>query len=101
MNLPRLDGFVGFGSPAWWVFLGIVAVARGADLFSTWLATPGLELEANPVARRLGWRWGIPLNVAMSLGTAMWPLLGLSLATTSFLVAARNLQQAWLMRTLG
>jgi len=101
MSMPRLDDLVGFGSGTWWIFLGIVAMGRGADLFSTWLATPGLELEANPLARRLGWRWGIPVNVAMILGTALWPMLAVSLATTSFLVAARNLQQAWLMRSLG
>ena len=101
MSLPRIDEFVAAGSPVWWGFLGIVALARGADLFSTWLATPGLELEANPVARFLGWRWGIPFNVAMAVGCAFWPMLAASLATTSCLVAARNLQHAWLMRSMG
>ena len=101
MTIPRPDDFVGFGSAPWWVFLGVVGLARGADLFSTWLATPGLELEANPLARWLGWRRGIVLNVAMSIGCAFWPMLALSLSVTSVLVAARNLQQAWLMRSLG
>lgn len=101
MTLPRLDEFVPAGSAAWWVFAGVVAAARAADLFSTWVATPGLELEANPLARRLGWRWGIPLNLVMTLASALWPMLAVSLATTSSLVAARNLQHAWLMRSLG
>ena len=79
----------------------MLVMARSADLFSTWVATPHLELEANPIARRLGWRWGIVMNVAMSLGCAAWPLLAVSLATTSCLVAARNFQNAWLMRSMG
>jgi CBS domain containing-hemolysin-like protein len=32
---------------------------------------------------------------------AAWPLSALVIATTSALVAARNFQAAWLMRTLG
>jgi len=34
------------------------------DILSTWIATPNLVLEGNPIAKRLGWRWGIPLNLA-------------------------------------
>lgn len=68
---------------------------------STWIATPNLVLEGNPVARKLGWKFGVPLSIALALGFGTWPLLGISLTTTSFLVAARNLQSAWLMRTMG
>jgi hypothetical protein len=96
-----LDRFVTFGSPAWWLFFGLVGLGRAADLFSTWLATPNLALEANPVARRLGWRGGLAVNLGLALAFGCWPMLAISLATTSALVAARNLQQAWLMRTMG
>jgi hypothetical protein len=58
-------------------------------------------LEGNPVARRLGWKFGVPLNLALALGFGLWPLLAISLTTTSLLVAARNLQSAWLMRSMG
>jgi hypothetical protein len=93
--------FVDVGSMAWWIHLAFLLFGRAADLFSTWLATPNLALEANPLARRLGWRFGLPLNLALALVTASWPLLAISLTTTSLLVAARNFQHAWLMRTLG
>jgi len=83
------------------VLAAATAVARSMDLVSTWIATPRLTLEGNPIARRLGWRWGIPLNGVLALTFACWPLLAISLITTSCLVAARNLQSAWLMRSMG
>jgi hypothetical protein len=96
-----LDEFVAVGSKVWWILLACLLFGRGADLLSTWLATPNLALEANPVARRLGWRYGLPLNLVLSFVVASWPMLAVALSTTSLLVAARNLQNAWLMRTLG
>lgn len=97
----KLDDFVPFGGRPWWLFASLVLVARVCDLGSTWIATPSLVLEGNPVARRLGWKFGVPLNLALALTFGCWPMLALSLTTTSLLVAARNLQSAWLMRTLG
>lgn len=44
--------------------LAIVALCRAADLLSTWLLTPDLRFEKNPIMRWLGWRWLLPLNVA-------------------------------------
>jgi len=100
-GLPLVDGWVTPGEVIWWVGVAVVGMARGADLFSTWLATPRLMLEGNPVARWLGWRGGIAVNLVMVPLVACWPMLAISTATTSCLVAARNLQQAWLMRSMG
>lgn len=83
-----------------WLLLGL-ALARGSDFGSTYLATPGLKLEANPVAAWLGWKRGIILNVVMCVIAAMYLVPAVMLMTTSFLVAARNLEHAWLMRTMG
>ncbi len=96
-----LDDFLRPGSPLWWVFLAMLAMARGLDLLSTYIATPNLRLEGNPVARWLGWRGGLTTNLILVLLFASWPLLAISLTTTSLLVAARNLQSAWVMRALG
>lgn len=79
----------------------LLVIARGADFFSTWVATPGLKLEANPLARRLGWRWGLWLNLLIAVGVAVWVLPAVTLITTSLLVAARNFQAAWLSRSMG
>jgi hypothetical protein len=75
--------------------------SRGMDFLSTWVATPNLVLEGNPIAKKLGWRWGIPLNVAVCFGLAFWPASAIAVSTTSLLVAARNFQSAWLMRSMG
>ena len=97
----RLDDFVAFGSRSWLLLTGLILLGRSCDLFSTWIATPNLVLEGNPVAKRLGWKFGVPLNLAIGLVIGCWPLPAVAVTTTSLLVAARNLQSAWLMRTMG
>jgi hypothetical protein len=96
-----MDAFVPFGSLPYLSFLIVLLIARGADFLSTWIATPGMVLEGNPIARKLGWRWGTLVNLGVCAGLAAWPFAAITVATTSLLVAARNLQSAWLMRTLG
>ena len=101
MNELIQNEFVRFGGKAYLALLTLLLFARGMDFLSTYIATPNLVLEGNPFARRLGWRWGIPLNLAICLALARWPVPAIVLITTSLLVAARNFQSAWLMRTLG
>jgi MFS family permease len=81
--------------------LAALLFGRGMDILSTWVATPNLELEGNPIAKLLGWRWGLPVNFLFCVALAFWPLPAIILTTTSLLVAARNFQSAWLMRTMG
>ena len=95
------DELVSFASRDYWLMLALLLVGRGADFLSTWIATPNMVLEGNPIAKKLGWRWGIPMNLALCAGLASWPLPAIVLTTTSILVAARNFQSAWLMRSLG
>jgi len=96
-----MDEFVPFASRSYGIFFVLLLVSRGMDFLSTWVATPNMVLEGNPIAKKLGWRWGIPLNFALCLGFAFWPLPAIVISTTSLLVAARNFQSAWLMRSLG
>ena len=71
------------------------------DVLSTRIATPNLVLEGNPIAKLLGWRWLLPVNIGFCVTLAAWPLPAIMLGTMSILVAARNFQSAWLMRSLG
>lgn len=96
-----VEDLIPFASPLYFVFLSLLMFARGMDFLSTWVATPNLLLEANPIARKLGWKVGIGSNVVICGLFALWPLPAVTIITTSLLVAARNLQSAWLMRTLG
>jgi hypothetical protein len=95
------EDFARFGSAEYFALLGLLLSTRGADFLSTWVATPHLVLEGNPLAKKLGWKWGALLNLAVCLCFAAWPLSAMVIATTSALVAARNFQSAWLMRLLG
>ena len=96
-----MDDLVRFGSRDFCLMVLLLAFARGMDFLSTWVATPNLVLEGNPIAKKLGWRWGAIVNIVICLGMAFWPATAIAVSTMSVLVAARNFQSAWLMRTMG
>ena len=96
-----MDELVPFASKAYWITLALVFFARAMDFLSTYVATPNLVLEGNPIAKWLGWKGGIALNIGLAFLFAFWPLPAVVIVTTSLLVAARNLQSAWLLRSMG
>ena len=93
--------FARFGSGPYALIFLVLVMARGMDFLSTWVATPNMVLEGNPIAKKLGWRWGLLTNLGVCLAFAFWPMPAIVISTTSVLVAARNFQSAWLMRSLG
>ena len=96
-----MEETVPFASLEYFVFLAALLFSRGVDFLSTRIATPTLLLEGNPIAKKMGWRIGAFANVLLCVGFAFYPLAATIVSTTSILVAARNFQHAWLMRTLG
>jgi hypothetical protein len=96
-----MEDFVPFATRNYALLFLLLFVSRGMDFLSTWVATPNLVLEGNPIAKKLGWKWSIPINVALCFALACWPLPAIVISTTSVLVASRNFQSAWLMRSLG
>ena len=76
-------------------------IARGLDFLSTWLVTPRLELEANPLMRRTGFARMALLNLPL-LGLP-WLHHGLSITfiVTSLLTAGANLTGGALARGMG
>ncbi|MGZ4961294.1 MAG: hypothetical protein ACXWKG_12295 [Limisphaerales bacterium] len=90
-----------FGSHEYLLMLALLFFGRSMDFFSTWVATPNLALEGNPIAKKLGWRWGVLLNIVLCVSFAHWPLTAVIITTTGLLVAARNFHSAWLMRSMG
>jgi len=96
-----MDDVVPFASREYFLYLALLVFARAMDFLSTWIATPNLVLEGNPLAKRLGWTWSLVINAVLVVVLAMWPLSAIVVATASLLVAARNFQSAWLMRSLG
>src|SRR5688572_2235910 len=96
-----MEDTVPFGSKWYFLMLTLLIFSRGMDFLSTWVATPNLVLEGNPIAKKLGWTWGLVVNVVLVILLAMWPVAAIVISTASVMVAARNFQSAWLMRTLG
>lgn len=96
-----MEDSVPIGSREYWLMFAILVFSRGMDFLSTWVATPHLMLEGNPIAKWLGWRWGGVVNAILVCSLAAWPLSAIVVSTASVLVAARNFQSAWLMRSMG
>jgi hypothetical protein len=78
----------------------LVVFSRLADLGTTWLASPRLRLEANPVLRRLGWPFGL---ASLLLGVVPYFHTGAALLVVmpSLLVSAANAGRIWTARALG
>jgi hypothetical protein len=95
------EDFLPFGSGLYCAMLALLLFARGMDFLSTWLATPHLVLEGNPLAKKLGWKFGGLVNVVLCFAFAFWPLTAIIIITSGVLVAAHNFHSAWLMRSMG
>jgi hypothetical protein len=78
----------------------LVLISRLGDVVSTRLATRTLKLEANPVARRLGW-WFIIATLALCLVPYWNPGAGVMIFVMSSFVASSNTGKLWAIRALG
>jgi len=96
-----MDDSIPFAGREYFIFVAVLAFSRGMDFLSTWVAAPHLVLEGNPIAKWLGWKWGAVVNFILVGTLALWPLSAIIVSTASVLVAARNFQSAWLMRSMG
>ena len=78
----------------------LLFIARLGDVGTTYLATPTLALEMNPIARRLGWKFAV-----LTIAVCFLPYWNQGLAVTalvvSLFVSASNAGKLWVMRTMG
>ena len=89
------------GDPFTLFLLAALAVARGLDFLSTWIVTPRLELEANPLMRRVGWRRMALLNLPLLALPLLHEGLAIALVVASLLAAGSNLSAGALARGMG
>ncbi len=82
------------------VIAGLTVCSRVADIWTTYLVTPTLKLEANALVRRFGWRYAA-LTVLVGLLPYISPALGVVVLTASFMVAASNAAKIPMARALG
>jgi len=59
-----MDDAIPFGGRWYFLMLALLVFSRGMDILSTWIATPNLVLEGNPIAKKLGWKWGLAPKIA-------------------------------------
>ena len=93
-------GFIGAGHNLANTLAALILVARLGDIGSTYLATPTMRMESNPLMRFGGWRLAI-LTLLACLIPYYSAQLGLTALILSLLVTASNLSKGWLMRSLG
>ena len=78
----------------------LILVSRLGDIGTTYLITPTMQLEANPIVRRLGWAFAIA-TLFVCLVPYFSPPLGVAILMPSLLVSAANAGRVWMARTLG
>ena len=78
----------------------LLLIARIGDIGSTYLVTPRLKLEANPIVRRLGWPFAL-LTILICLAPYWSVPGGIILLVVSLLVSASNSSKIWFIRTMG
>jgi hypothetical protein len=78
----------------------LILGARLADITSTYLATPSLKLESNPVVKRLG--WSLPLMSVIVCVIPYWTVGGgIVVLVVSLWVSADNIARLWFIHALG
>ena len=78
----------------------LILISRLADIGSTYLVSPKLELESNPIVRYLKWPYAFLTLLVFVL--PYWSVgAGIVVMVASLLVAASNSSKIWLARALG
>jgi hypothetical protein len=83
------------------VLCGLILLGRVGDVVSTWLITPSLELEANPLVRRLGWRFAVVSILLCLAPYVIPPILAVILVPPFLMISGSNVSKVWIVRALG
>ena len=78
----------------------LILVSRLGDIISTYLVTPTLKLEANPIVRKLGFRFTF-LTLLLCLIPYYHTGLALIVVVPSLLVTSSNISKYWVVKTIG
>jgi hypothetical protein len=78
----------------------VLLLARAGDVGSTYLVSPTLRLESNPVVKRLGWPFAL-LTMLVCFVPYYSTALGIVAIVASLFAAASNLSRGWIARALG
>lgn len=79
---------------------GLILLGRLGDIISTYLVSPKLQLEANPLVRKLGWRFA-SATVLLCLIPYWSTAGGVVVLIPSLMVSAANISKIWFARAYG
>ncbi|HTA63986.1 MAG TPA: hypothetical protein VK753_00650 [Xanthomonadaceae bacterium] len=82
------------------MLFALLLLSRVGDVLSTYLATPTLKLEANPIVRRLRWPFAIA-TMFVSFLAYVDTTAAVILLVPCLLICASNFGKVWMMRTMG
>src|SRR5437867_966894 len=78
----------------------VILLSRLGDIGSTYLITPKLKLEANPIARKLGWGFAVA-TLLLCFVPYYSTALGIIVLIPSLMVSAANASKIWFVRAYG
>lgn len=82
------------------ILCALLLLSRITDIASTWLVSPQLKMEANPIAAKLGWPFAL-LTTLVCVLPYFAPEIAAGLIPAFFLVSAGNLSKVWVSKTMG
>ena len=83
------------------VNLLIVCAGRALDILSTYYVTAKLKLETNKLARRIGWKGMILVQIPILILGSLDFYLALFIFLWSLYLFANNLESSWFIRDKG
>ncbi|MCX6641396.1 MAG: hypothetical protein NTW14_13105 [bacterium] len=86
-------------NPQHFLFI-ILLISRIGDVLTTYIATPNLKLEANPLVRKFRWPFAY-LTILVAFVAYLDLEVAVIFTVVSLLVSASNASKMWLMRGLG
>jgi hypothetical protein len=83
------------------LYLVLCIVSRSLDFLSTYISTPTMKMEANLLAKRLGWKKMILLNILLCVMASFSLPLTAIICTVSLLVSGHNMSRGLTTRGIG
>lgn len=78
----------------------LILISRLGDIITTFLVSPKLKLETNPIVRKLGWWFAVP-TILVCFAPYFSTELGVVVLVPSLLVCASNASKIWFVRAYG
>ncbi|MHA1291187.1 MAG: hypothetical protein ACTSQJ_00805 [Promethearchaeota archaeon] len=79
----------------------IVIVGRSLDILSTRYVTKELKLETNKLARKIGWKGMLLMQIPIIILGSLDLYLALFIFVWSLLLCANNLEGSWYVKEIG